>query len=83
MKQGIFTFVSQVVSELNEKKNRGMRPYQITVTSLLTNAIDTRALKHSIPVPCLCTALHHQLFLLGKADRTMVLRQYAMRKKSA
>lgn len=50
------------------------------VTSLLTNTIDTWALKHSLPVTCLHMALHHQLSLLGKADRTMLLRQYAVRK---
>lgn len=52
----------------------------MTITSLLTNTVDTWALKCLLPVTCLHLALHHQLSLLGKADRTMLLRQYAVRK---
>lgn len=60
---GIFPFVSQTrgfVCDCNEKNTTEMGD-QITVTSLLTNTSDTWALKHSVPVACLHTALHHQL----------------------
>lgn len=54
MKQDVLPFVSELrgfVFHLNERKKKkgGGRPHQITVTSLLTSAIDTGQLKHSLP----------------------------------